>query len=238
MQKSFLFTICSKTEVDFCLIIRFFIIFIQFYLNLCASYGIINVLTTYLKGCFSMLLFLLSTIENQEDKLIFEEIYRKYQAASMRRALKMLNDNRFDAEDAFQKAWIQIAQHLSELKTRDDAAIATYIMKTIEYKSIDVANENKSYRAELEPEEMNPDEYVSDDMMHTICSRERYAEIVETLRNMDNKYRDILIFHYLQGFDIKSIAEQLNLNEKTVWTRLYRGKAILVNALKEKGFGN
>ena len=110
-----------------------------------------------------MLPILLSTIDNYEDQLVFEEIYTKYKAASMRRALKMLNGKQFDAEDAFQKAWIQISQNLHKLKSHDEAAISTYIMKTIEFKVIDVVNENNEYRKYLEPAEVNPKEYISDD---------------------------------------------------------------------------
>ena len=56
-----------------------------------------------------MLFILLSTMEDHKDRLDFEEIYIKYKSASMRRALRMLNGNQFDAEDAFQKAWIRIS---------------------------------------------------------------------------------------------------------------------------------
>ncbi|MBQ8496052.1 MAG: sigma-70 family RNA polymerase sigma factor [Clostridia bacterium] len=182
-----------------------------------------------------MLQILLLTIENDDDKLIFEEIYHKYKKASMRRALKLLNNNKYDAEDAFQKAWLQISQYLNRLESHDDSVIATYIMKTIEFKAIDVANENNEYRGKLEPAEINPQEYISDDLMYQVCNRERHEMIVKVIHSMNEKYKDIMIMAYLQGFDVKSIAEQLNINEKTVWTRLYRGKNILVEELKKRG---
>lgn len=190
------------------------------------------------KENLKMLPILLSTIDNYEDQLVFEEIYTKYKSASMRRALKMLNGKQFDAEDAFQKAWIQISQNLHKLKSHDEAAISTYIMKTIEFKVIDVVNENNEYRKYLEPAEVNPKEYISDDLMYLVCSNERHETIVNALKNMDDKYRDIMMLTYLQGFDAKSIAKQLNIKEKTVWTRLYRGKAILIEELKKRGITN
>ncbi|MBQ8495998.1 MAG: sigma-70 family RNA polymerase sigma factor [Clostridia bacterium] len=182
-----------------------------------------------------MLQIFLLTIETEEDKLIFNDIYERYKNATMRRALKLLNHNPYDAEDAFQTAWLQIAQNISQIQCREDAAIATYIMKTVEYKAIDVANSNHAYNGMLEPIEYNPKEYVSDDLMYLVCSRERHETIVKVIHNMDDKYKDIMIMAYLQGFDAKSIAEQLNINEKTVWTRLYRGKNILVEELKQRG---
>ena len=191
-----------------------------------------------MEGYFIMLLILLSTIENNQDKLIFDDIYKKYKDATMRRALKMLNNHHFDAEDAFQKAWIQISQNLHKIKSRDDAAISTYIMKTIEYKAIDVANSNIKFHEYIDPCDLNPEEYVSDDLVYLVCSKERHETIVEILNNMDDKYKDIMILTYLHEFDAKSIAKQLNIKEKTVWTRLYRGKAILIEEFKKRGIHN
>ena len=185
-----------------------------------------------------MLQFLLLAIENKEDKLIFEEIYEKYRDISMRRALKLLNDHRFDAEDAFQVAWIQIAQNIDKLKCHNDAAIASYIMKTIEFKAIDVANKNHEYQDHVAPIEINPKKYVSDDLLYLVCSKEQNETIVHVLQNMDEKYRDILILTYLHGFSVKSIAKQLKIKEKTVWTRLYRGKAVLIEELTKRGITN
>ncbi len=185
-----------------------------------------------------MLQILLSIIENDEEQLNFEKIYKKYQAATMRRALNLLNHNRFDAEDAFQKAWIQISQNLHRLQSRDETAISAYIMKTVDFKSIDVANENKVYGKHISSAELNPKEYISDDMVYLVCSRERHEVIVDVFQNMDEKYRDIMIFFYLHGFDAKAIAKQLDIKEKTVWTRLYRGKAILIEELKKRGITN
>ena len=191
-----------------------------------------------MEGYFIMLLILLSTIENNQDKLIFDDIYKKYKDATMRRALKLLNNHPYDAEDAFQKAWIQISQNLHKIKSRDDAAISTYIMKTIEYKAIDVVNSNIKFYEHIDPCDLNPEEYVSDDLVYLVCSKERHETIVEILSNMDDKYKDIMILTYLHEFDVKSIAKQLNINVKTVWTRLYRGKAILIEELKKRGIHN
>ncbi len=190
------------------------------------------------KGCVILLFILLSTIENRDDRLIFDDIYHKYKGATMRRALKVLNYNHFDAEDAFQKAWIQISQNLDKIKCREDAAVAAYIMKTVEFKAIDVAKSNLKFRADTEPSELCIEECVSDDLFYLVCSRERYETIVSVLNGMDDKYKDIMILTYLHGFEVKSIAGQLGIKEKTVWTRLYRGKLILIEELKKRGIHN
>lgn len=49
-------------------------------------------------------------------------------------------------------------------------------------------------------------------------------EFKEMLELVDEKYRIILVLHYVQGFKISEIAELLELNENTVKTRLSRAR--------------
>ncbi len=49
-------------------------------------------------------------------------------------------------------------------------------------------------------------------------------EFKEMLEMVDEKYRVILVLHYVEGFKLSEIAELLDLNENTVKTRLSRAK--------------
>ncbi|MDO4306775.1 MAG: sigma-70 family RNA polymerase sigma factor [Eubacteriales bacterium] len=49
-------------------------------------------------------------------------------------------------------------------------------------------------------------------------------EFKEMLELVDEKYRVILILHYVEGFKISEIAELLDLKENTVKTRLLRAR--------------
>lgn len=49
-------------------------------------------------------------------------------------------------------------------------------------------------------------------------------EFKEMLELVDEKYRIILVLHYVEGFKISEIAELLELNENTVKTRLSRAR--------------
>lgn len=55
-------------------------------------------------------------------------------------------------------------------------------------------------------------------------------EFKEMLGQTDEKYRAILILHYVEGFKISEIADLLNLKENTVKTRLARGREQLRRA--------
>ena len=59
-------------------------------------------------------------------------------------------------------------------------------------------------------------------------------EFKEMLNLIDEKYRLILIFYYLEGFKIPEIAELLDMNKNTVKTRLARAREQLRAAYLKK----
>ena len=55
---------------------------------------------------------------------------------------------------------------------------------------------------------------------------------------MDEKHRCVLTLKYKNIKKPKEIAVMLGLKEKTVYTRISRGEAELINALKKEGVAN
>ena len=51
---------------------------------------------------------------------------------------------------------------------------------------------------------------------------------------MDQKYRVTLLLHYYEGYSIREIAQIMNVPEKTVSTRLARGRKILKEMLTKE----
>lgn len=185
-----------------------------------------------------MLSIFLMLIDDENDKLSFERIYEKYKVAVMKRALKLLNDNQFDADEAFQLTWIRVSQNIDKLRSKNEHVIATYILETLKYKAINVALGNKKWKAGTERIVTDEIENISDDLIFEICAKEKQETINRIIQNMDETYRDVLIFYFLDGFSVKEIASHMEIKEKTVWTKLYRGKQVLVEELRKEGITN
>lgn len=185
-----------------------------------------------------MLFLFLTLLDDENDKLTFEKLYINYRDAGLRRALRLLNNNQFDAEEASQRAWITVYKNFDKLKSKNEHVIATYLFETIKYKAIDVSSDNKKW--EMDTEKMIKEEFenISDDLLFAVCAKEKQETINEVFRNLDETYRDVMIFHFLDGLSIKEIALQMGINVKTVWTKLYRGKHILVEELRKVGISN
>ena len=59
-----------------------------------------------------------------------------------------------------------------------------------------------------------------------------YEDVVKAIENLDLVYSVTLLLRYENGLSPKEIAEMMEISEKTVYTRLSRGKKMLRDALK------
>lgn len=64
-----------------------------------------------------------------------------------------------------------------------------------------------------------------------LIKKETYDEILDAIRSLDDKYRDVCILKYLYKMKEKDIAKALGLPEGTVSVRIQRGTQILKNAI-------
>jgi RNA polymerase sigma-70 factor (ECF subfamily) len=74
------------------------------------------------------------------------------------------------------------------------------------------------------------------DMAGTVAATEHIHMLTEAVDELPPPDREIIILRYFYYEKVKSIAKRLDLPEKTVENKLYRGKAVLRKKLEEKGF--
>ena len=73
---------------------------------------------------------------------------------------------------------------------------------------------------------------IGDDFLFKeIENKEEYNRIVELISQMDEKYSLTLYYYYFLEHSVKNISELMGISEKTVYTRLNRGKMILKELL-------
>ena len=56
--------------------------------------------------------------------------------------------------------------------------------------------------------------------------------MLQAVKELDFTYRDIIIYKYLFGFSAKKISEILEIPIRTVETRVYRGRKILIEKME------
>lgn len=73
--------------------------------------------------------------------------------------------------------------------------------------------------------------------LQLIVDRESVDTIYQEMKQMSSTYRDVMILQYIGEMSPEEIARALDMNVKTVYTRLARGREKLKAALAEKQKG-
>lgn len=184
-----------------------------------------------------MLIFYLSLIENEADKIIFEDLYYKYKDDVMRRTTYIMH-NEHDGEDMAQETWTYIAKHFSKLDMRDFTVFRSYIMTVAKHLCIDALRKHKIevLEEELTAEEIDGCTAIDEDcVFREVCAKDASQILMQCLSELREEYRDVLKLHYYHGRKVREIAEVLHLSESNVKQRLARGRVLLAEKIKEKG---
>ena len=74
-----------------------------------------------------------------------------------------------------------------------------------------------------------------DEFLEKMEIRLRYDEIVHTIVKMDERYSIPLYFYYHKEMSVKDISKLIGIPEKSIYTRLARGKKLLVEIILKEG---
>ena len=181
-----------------------------------------------------MLSFLLA-LSDLEDHDKITHIYTTYQKELLKYARNILRDSNktFDEEDAVQNMYVSLIKYIKCIKFWDDEKqLHAYLLKM-------TLHECRKLQGRLVyHEDLNEYENIlvsDDDFLIRINEIEEYQKIVEQIARMDEKYSIPMHLYWVNEMDVKEIAERMELPVKTIYTRLNRGKIILLKALDMEG---
>jgi RNA polymerase sigma-70 factor, ECF subfamily len=176
-----------------------------------------------------------------EGVLDFQQIYADFRPQIQRYLTRLVGE--YEAEDLTQEVFVRISQALPTF--RGEARLSTWIYRIATNAAFDRLR-TPAYRRSIQQGLLNgadSDEIENSDMdviteeeTHSIelqlCRKERYECYCEFVENLPPKYRSVVALNELQEFAAKEIADILGLNLDTVKMRLHRGRARLLQELK------
>ena len=148
------------------------------------------------------MLIYLQMIETPEDQSKFEQIYEKYLGLMYHVALKIL-ENHEDAEDAVHQAFVSIAENIKTIHPADCPETKSYIVITIESKSIDIIRHRKRVTNVIEFDET---------MWGIEIPDEDRFDMAALVGRLPARYREVLLLRFDNGYTTKEIAKILNLS--------------------------
>lgn len=180
-----------------------------------------------------MLLYLLS-ISDESDHGKITYLYENFYDYLLKYSVKAFQHHRspncvFDAEDAVQNTFLKVTKHVKKIDfSVGKNRLKNYLFAILTNEIINILKDNSDF-LELDEEILTDSEYIFIDNLEI---GERYDNVVMAIRKLDYKYSTTLSLFYNEGKTVNEIATMMGLSTKTVYTRLARGRIILLNSLK------
>lgn len=159
-----------------------------------------------------------------------EELMREYGNDVLRTAYSYVND-RDAAEDLFQETFIKAYYNLD--KFRGDCSIKTWLTRI----AINVCKDylKSAYQRHVVPMmEFEEDAIVSDSDYEEVENFDRNEHIKEAVMSLPEVYREAIMCVYYNDMSVAETAEQLNVSQGTVKSRLARAREKLKELLAKE----
>ena len=181
-----------------------------------------------------MLSFLLAISDLADhDKIL--HVYNTYHTTLLKYARNLLRGSpqTLDEEDAVQNTYLNLIKYIRSIKCWDDEDQLKAYLLTMTLHECD-----RLLKKSIDCDDVDDYEnmLVSDeDFANKVNEEEDYQRLVQLIMDMDEKYSVPMHLYWVEELDVKSIAQRLDLPAKTVYTRLERGKLILMKLLEKEG---
>jgi len=154
-----------------------------------------------------------------DDPVIIETMVRDYRAPVYRLALSILNDTK-DAEDAVQDIFVQAASALSryQVGTNFKSWLYTIAVNTCrDYMRRRAARANlyRAWNAIQSFAARSPDPEDS------AIQNESHVRLWSLVNELNEKQRLVVILRLVHDLSVSEISQILEINEKTIYSRLY-----------------
>lgn len=180
-----------------------------------------------------MLQFLL-TISEEEYHSDIERIFKQYHTQMMKYALSRMQNSGVNnvfsaAEDAVQNTFVQIVKHIDKIDfSRGERDVKNYCFSILHNEICKTLKENQIFFEKVE--EFYPEKEYN--IIEKLEIREKYDQVVRAISELDEKYSTTLYLAYCREMTVNEIAEMMGISPGTVYTRLSRGKKLLLDSLK------
>lgn len=154
----------------------------------------------------------------------FEAALRKY-ADCITRLCLVNTGNQEDAKDCFQNIFLKL--YLSHKEFSDEEYLKAWLIRVAINECRDLHRTFWKRKVDIGYQEITKEELSGKRTVNgeeRVIYKEECQELMESLRLLPEKYREVLYLYYYESFDTGEIAKMLNLRVNTVKSRLLRGR--------------
>ncbi|TBL68356.1 RNA polymerase sigma factor SigW [Paenibacillus thalictri] len=182
----------------------------------------------------------LAKLARDGDRGAFAQLVDMYKDKIYHLAYRMMS-NKQEAEDVVQETFLRVFTNLERYD--DQQKFSTWIYRIATNLCIDRLRKRKAtYSLDAETNESEGTDFYSfmpsneDTPEKQLILSETQQQIRESIDELPEKYKSIVILRYLQDMSLQEISDVLTMPITTIKTRLHRGREFLRKKL-EQSFG-
>lgn len=188
-----------------------------------------------------MLVFYFTLIDEENNKDKFEKIYRAYRKQMAAVAMAIVHSEA-DAEDVVHEVFVNVAtKHMDTInRITDEIDLRNYMLKATKNTALNWSNKGKRLvytDSEVDENVMGLD-FSDDKFVEYLCKKIEYNRVLEAIKALEPKYRDVLYHHFVMEVSVPELAKYLNQSLSATKKQLVRGKKKLLLLLEEENNDN
>jgi len=161
----------------------------------------------------------------------YEALYQKYAKAMFNTSLRIVN-NRADAEDVLQEAFVDAFRSLNDFHYR--STFGAWLKRIVINKSINVLRKRKVHLTDIDEDAVG--ELPQEDSIDEKEITYKVQQVKKAIEKLPDGYRTVLTLYLLEGYDQEEISEIIGITHNTVRTQYVRAKQKLLTIIKEGGY--
>lgn len=180
-----------------------------------------------------MILFIVDTLDNEEDKTLILDIYKKYAPWLRARAYKYTKDIE-ESNDLVHDCIINLIKHVDKLRTFNDSQLRAYIVITIDNTAKNYIKKSSKISLATEDEEAFLKNLNNLPSTEDIVEKKlTYETIRQNFEKLSERDQTILILKYDLDLSDTEIAPIIGISENSVPTTIRRSIKRLGKTVKE-----
>jgi len=163
--------------------------------------------------------------DNDDDTALLTALYKTYRTQMLRTAIFVLHSTAL-AEEAAHEAFLRICKKPRYYRVQSEETRRARILAVTHNTAIDILRRERRY--------VSLPEHVPTEPHTEPWDRIQHANLLEAVRTMPEIYREVMFRKCVLGLTNRQIANELNLPEGTVASRIKRAKTMLSQYLEKE----
>ena len=173
----------------------------------------------------------IATIDNNEERIKIEELYKKYRGLIVYVAIQILKDKDL-AEDVLSDSVIKIIRHRKKIFEMNCYQERLYIVNIVKTTSLDLLKKMKHHIADDTNEILATMPDNDNAVLDELVAKEGYGVIKEVIKALSDSLKNVAYLNLICEHSHEEIAVILGISNAASKMRLARAKKIMREALK------